>query len=582
MIEIRNLDVGFATAAGEVAAVRDFSLSVRAGECVGIVGESGAGKSQALLAVMGLLPPNARVRGQARFGDTELIGADAATLDRVRGASMAMVFQDSLTALTPHLRIGDQVAESLVAHKGMSWKQARQRALELLRRVHLTDPERRMRQYPHELSGGMRQRVMIAIALACDPQLVIADEPTTALDVTIQAQILSLLAELKRERGMSLVLVTHDFGVVAGLADRVVVMRAGRIVEEGDVGTILKSPQNPYTQELLRAHPSLADPALEPQVRPKELLLEVSALDVRFDATRAVRDVELSLHRGEAVGLVGESGSGKSTLARAVLQLVRPHAGTVVWMGRPLGELGAHELRAERRDLQLVFQDPFGSLDPRMTVREIVTEPLLIHQPDLGEAAVSAMLKRVGIDPSLHERYPHELSGGQCQRVGIARAMILNPALLICDEAVSALDVSIQAQIVSLLRSLKREFGTTILFISHNLAVVHQLCERVLVLYLGRMMEEGPTSDLFGQPRHPYTHGLLEAIPIADPAVQPARLARALGGELPSPAAPPSGCVFRTRCPYAIEICREQVPAWEADGARRVACHRWREIESQL
>ena len=584
-LEIRNLDVAFATPDGEVAAVREFSLAIQPGECVGIVGESGAGKSQALLAVMGLLPANARVRGQARFGDAELIGASAAALDRVRGSSLTMVFQDSLTALTPHMRIGDQVAEPLVRHKSMSWSAARLRALELLRRVHIADPERRMRQYPHELSGGMRQRVMIAMALACDPQLVIADEPTTALDVTIQAQILSLLAELKREQGMSLVLVTHDLGVVAGLADRIVVMRAGRIVEEGDVGAILKTPQNPYTQELLRAsppHPSLSPPGGERVPQAGEGLLEVSALEVRFGRVHAVRGVGFSVQRGEAVGIVGESGSGKSTLARAVLQLVKPHAGTVVWMGRSLGELTARELRAQRRDLQLVFQDPFGSLDPRMTVREIVAEPLGVHQPDLGDEAVSAMLKRVGLDASLLERFPHQLSGGECQRVGIARAMILNPALLICDEAVSALDVSIQAQIVALLQGLKHEFGTTILFISHNLAVVHQLCERVLVLYLGRMMEEGRTAELFRRPRHPYTRGLLEAIPVADPLIQPARLGQTLGGEPPSPTDPPSGCVFRTRCPHAIDLCREQVPAWEGDSERRVACHRWREIDGRM
>jgi peptide/nickel transport system ATP-binding protein len=580
-LAIDDLGVSFATPDGEVTAVRHFTLAIEPGECVGIVGESGAGKSQALLAVMGLLPQNARVSGRATFGGTELIGADSAVLDRVRGSNIAMVFQDSLTSLTPHLRIGDQVAEPLVAHKGMSWSAARERALELLRRVHLTDPERRMHQYPHELSGGMRQRVMIAIALACDPQLVIADEPTTALDVTIQAQILSLLAELKRERGMSLVLVTHDLGVVAGLADRVVVMRAGRIVEEGAVGTILKSPQNPYTQELLRAsppHPSLSPRSGERVPEAGEGLLDVSGLRVHFGRVRAVDEVGFSLRGGEAVGIVGESGSGKSTLARAVLQLVKPDAGTILWMGRRLDALTRRELQAARRDLQLVFQDPLGSLDPRMTVREIVTEPVRVHQPDRDDAAVTAMLARVGIDESLHERFPHELSGGQCQRVGIARAMILNPALLICDEAVSALDVSIQAQIVSLLKSLTREFGTTILFISHNLAVVHQLCDRVLVLYLGRMMEEGATEELFRAPRHPYTRGLLEAIPVADAAVQPGRLGRILGGELPSPTDPPSGCVFRTRCPHAIEICREKVPAWEADGARRVACHRWREL----
>jgi oligopeptide/dipeptide ABC transporter ATP-binding protein len=576
MLEVRNLQVSFATSGGEVAAVRDFSLSIAPGECVGIVGESGAGKSQAMLALLGLLPANARVTGQARFETTELIGATPATLDRIRGASITMIFQDALTALTPHMRIGDQVAEPLVHHKGMSWSDARARAFELLQRVHLTDPERRMRQYPHELSGGMRQRVMIAIALACEPKLVIADEPTTALDVTIQAQILSLLAELKRERGMSLVLVTHDLGVVAGLADRVVVMRGGCIVEEGSVSAILTAPQNPYTQELLRASQG-GERVLETVAGP--VLLETSDLGVRFGAVRALEGIDLSVRRGQVVGIVGESGSGKSTFARAVLQLVKPRAGTVVWMGRPLTEL----TRTMRRDLQLVFQDPFGSLDPRMTVREIVSEPLEVHQPELDPIPlVTAMLQRVGLDESLHARFPHQLSGGQCQRVGIARAMILHPALLICDEAVSALDVSIQAQIVRLLQSLKHEFGTTILFISHNLAVVQQLCDRVLVLYLGHMMEEGPAGQLFHEPWHPYTRGLLEAIPIADPAVQPERLGQALGGELPSPTAPPSGCVFRTRCPYAIEICRERVPAWESEGTRRVACHRWRELRERV
>jgi oligopeptide/dipeptide ABC transporter ATP-binding protein len=576
MLEVRNLQVSFATSGGEVAAVRDFSLSIAPGECVGIVGESGAGKSQAMLALLGLLPANARVTGQARFETTELIGATPATLDRIRGASITMIFQDALTALTPHMRIGDQVAEPLVHHKGMPWSDARARAFELLQRVHLTDPERRMRQYPHELSGGMRQRVMIAIALACEPKLVIADEPTTALDVTIQAQILSLLAELKRERGMSLVLVTHDLGVVAGLADRVVVMRGGCIVEEGSVSAILTAPQNPYTQELLRASQG-GERVLETVAGP--VLLETSDLGVRFGAVRALEGIDLSVRRGQVVGIVGESGSGKSTFARAVLQLVKPRAGTVVWMGRPLTEL----TRTMRRDLQLVFQDPFGSLDPRMTVREIVSEPLEVHQPELDPIPlVTAMLQRVGLDESLHARFPHQLSGGQCQRVGIARAMILHPALLICDEAVSALDVSIQAQIVRLLQSLKHEFGTTILFISHNLAVVQQLCDRVLVLYLGHMMEEGPAGQLFHEPWHPYTRGLLEAIPIADPAVQPERLGQALGGELPSPTAPPSGCVFRTRCPYAIEICRERVPAWESEGTRRVACHRWRELRERV
>lgn len=588
VLEIEDLAVTFATPAGEVEAVGGLTLSVRAGECVGIVGESGAGKSQAFLAVMGLLPPNARVRGSARFGGMELLGRPAAELNRVRGAGLAMIFQDPLTSLTPHLTIGDQIAEPLVEHTGASWTGARARALELLERVQVTDPERRLVQYPHELSGGMRQRVMIAIALSCGPKLVIADEPTTALDVTIQAQILALLAELKRERQMSMVLITHDLGVVAGVADRVAVMQAGRVVELNTTARVLTHPEHAYTQSLLQAVPRLdGKPGQRGVERAGEGLLKISNLDVRFkwrsSLLRAVDDISLTLNPGEVLGIVGESGSGKSTLARAVLRLLRPDAGQIVWLGKALESLPQSALRPLRKDLQLVFQDPLASLDPRMTVEHIVAEPLRIHRPDLKPAArtevVAEILLRVGLGQSLLTRYPHELSGGQAQRVGIARAMVLKPRLLVCDEAVSALDVSVQAQILALLHDLKREYGTSILFISHNLAVVRQLCDRVLVLYLGRRMEEGPTDALFANSAHPYTRGLLAAVPVPDPDLQPRRLLAALGGELPSPVAPPSGCVFRTRCPYAAEICREKVPEWEVTVARHhVACHRWREI----
>ena len=653
VLRLEDLNVTFTTPDGEVAAVRDFALSVGRGECVGVVGESGAGKSQAFLAAMGLLASNGRVQGRARFGSVDLIAQRGADLDRVRGARIGMVFQDPMTSLTPHLAVGDQVAEPIVRHLDVSWREARSRALALLQRVHVTDAARRMTQYPHELSGGMRQRVMIAIALACDPELLIADEPTTALDVTIQAQILALLVELKRERGMAMVLITHDFGAVAGVADRVAVMQGGRILELDTVGAVMKTPRHPYTQGLLRAvaltgamrapdeaarivrapateaallnveararAPAVSVPpasdavGLSPAANAPTTsmarsaagaphnaaagsganALAISRLSVHFPVhrgwfarpamLRAVDDVSLELRGGEALGVVGESGCGKSTLARAALLLMRPTSGQVVWMGRSIEGLSASELKPLRRQLQIVFQDPLASLDPRMTVGEIVEEPLRVHRPELNAdnraRAIAEMLVRVGISPDLVNRYPHEFSGGQCQRIGIARAMILRPQLLVCDEPVSALDVSIQEQIVTLLADLKREYGMCILFVSHNLSVVRRLCDRVLVLYLGRMMEVASSEQLYTGPLHPYTRDLLEAVPIADPDVQPGRLARVLGGEPPSPLDPPSGCVYRTRCPHATEVCRERVPSWEeAAGGHWVACHRWREF----
>jgi peptide/nickel transport system ATP-binding protein len=664
---LENLNVTFSTPARDVHAVRNLSLAVAPGECLGVVGESGAGKSQAFLAALGLLPRNGRASGHARLGPLELIGMPQAQLDRIRGARIGLVFQDPMTSLTPHLRIGDQIAEPIVRHAGISSREASSRALRLLNQVHVTDAERRMRQYPHELSGGMRQRVMIAIALACDPALLIADEPTTALDVTIQAQILSLLAELKRARGMSMVLITHDMGAVAGIADRVAVMRDGGVVEVDTVKAVFRAPRHEYTRALLAAVPRIdgagagphgagaaavggAAPTFGEGGTPTaaaerggaaapvavggaaaalgdggtpvaaaagrgaaEGLVESSAsisasvavsapalvldnIRVQFNVRgawfaapqvlRAVDGVSLELSAGEAVGVVGESGSGKSTLARAALQLMTVQSGRVVWLGRAVDGLSQKELKPLRRDMQIIFQDPLASLDPRMTAGEIVAEPLQVHRPDLDRAArdvaVSDALARVRLDSALAARYPHELSGGQCQRIGIARAMVLEPRLLICDEPVSALDVTVQQQIVNLLCELKRESGLAILFISHNLAVVRQLCERILVLYLGRMMELAPATAVYSRPLHPYTRELLESAPIPDPDVQPARLTRTLLGEPPSPLSPPSGCVYRTRCPYAVDTCRELVPAWEsADGAARwVACHRWKELAS--
>ena len=629
VLRLEGLSVSFTTPVGEVRVVQDLSLQVARGECVGIVGESGAGKSQAFLAVMGLLAANGRATGKATVRDVgpqalgrgreaeqgaavDLLSLRGAALDRIRGARIGMVFQDPMTSLTPHIRVGDQVAEPMVRHLGLSWREARARALGLLQQVHLTDAARRMSQFPHELSGGMRQRVMIAIALACDPELLIADEPTTALDVTIQAQILSLLVELKRVRGMAMVLITHDFGAVAGVADRVAVMQGGRVVELDSVRAVMKAPRHPYTQALLRALspqgiPSLAarSPRTEEageQVAPAAAVaaaptLSVSRLDVRFPVSqgwfsraamlRAVDDVSFDLHPGEALGVVGESGSGKSTLARTVLRLLRPDSGQVVWLGTPVADLSAAALKPLRRNLQIVFQDPLASLDPRLTVGQIVSEPLQVHRPELNaidrDREVADMLVRVGLSPDQVSRYPHEFSGGQCQRIGIARAMILKPRLLVCDEPVSALDVAIQEQILTLLAGLKREYGMSILFVSHNLAVVRRICDRVLVLYLGRMMELAPVGSLFTQSRHPYTRELLEAVPIPDPDVQQARLGRALSGEPPSPLSPPSGCVYRTRCALAAPVCRSETPTWEpvsppAESAHGVACHRWREV----
>jgi peptide/nickel transport system ATP-binding protein len=591
LLEVQDLSVGY----GSTKAVEAISLEISRGRCLGVIGESGAGKTQAFLAMMGLLPAQARVSGRVRLEGADLLGPGARAL---RGQQVAMIFQDPMTSLTPHLRIGDQIAEPLVAHRNLSWKDARMRAASLLEQVRMSDVPRRMRQYPHELSGGMRQRAMIAMALACEPKLLIADEPTTALDVSVQAQILALLRQLVSERDMALAIVTHDMGVIAALADEVAVMRHGRIVEHGPVSRILSAPDHEYTRSLLAATPRVETPgaggvpAKEASLAPKPLSIRNLRVDFRMRGAwlgrsielKAVDDVSFDMRPGDALGIVGESGCGKSTVTRAVLRLMPVTGGRIVWLGRDIQDLAGEELRGLRAGMQIVFQDPFASLDPVMSVADIVAEPLRALRPELNAAqrvsAVTAALTSVGLGPEYAQRRSRELSGGQCQRVAIARAMVLKPALLVCDEAVSALDVSIQAQLLELFEAIKREHGTSILFVSHNLAVVRRLCERVVVMYLGRVVEEGPTEAVFLAPRHPYTRMLLEAVPLLDPARERARLAaQVVLGETPSAVDRPSGCAFRNRCPHALSTCAGIRPEPEAvTNSHQVACLRWRQI----
>jgi oligopeptide/dipeptide ABC transporter ATP-binding protein len=595
LLSVEELSVSY----GATLAVQSVSLEILPGRCLGIIGESGAGKTQAFLAMMGLLPAQARVAGRARLEGHDLLGPAAATL---RGRRVAMIFQDPMTSLTPHMRIGDQIAEPLVVHQGMSWRDASARAATLLEQVRMNDVPRRLRQYPHELSGGMRQRAMIAMALACDPRLLIADEPTTALDVSVQAQILALLRQLVAERGMALAVVTHDMGVIAALADDVAVMREGRIVERGPVARILSAPEHAYTRALLAATPRVETPGAGSahRDRPGTAVNPLAVHNLRVNhrlragwlsralTLAAVDGVSLHIEAGEALGLVGESGCGKSTLARALLRLAPVTAGEIVWLGRAIQDLDGEELRAVRAGMQIVFQDPFASLDPTMSVDDIVAEPLRALRPDMDGAQrasrVAAMLTRVGLGPEYASRRSRELSGGQCQRVAIARAMILEPKLLVCDEAVSALDVSIQAQLLELFASIKRDHGTSILFVSHNLAVVRRLCERVLVMYLGRVVEEGPAEEVFLRPRHPYTRMLLESVPLLEPALERARLASlAVQGETPSAVDRPRGCHFHTRCPAAQPPCAKRSPEPETvAGSHQVACLRWRQIAEHV
>ena len=574
---------------GDDVAVDGLSFSIETGEAVGLVGESGAGKSQAALALLGLLPTSADVTGSIRLDGAELVGAPEATLRSVRGRRIGIVFQDPSLALNPYLSVGRQLVLILESHGLADGPAARERAVDALARVGLPDPARNFSSYPHELSGGMRQRVTIAAALLGEPELLVADEPTTALDVTVQAEILALLDTVRDD--MALLLITHDLGIVAGHCERMLVMDSGCLVESGPTSGLFRAPASARTRTMLDAAPTLDGDA--PSAGEGEILLSTDGLGVSYRAERrrlaAVREASISLRAGETLAIVGESGSGKTSLARAVLGLVPASAGKVVLAGTTLeADLGRRKLGI-RRELSLVFQDPVGSLSPAMTVREIVAEPLLIHERALdraGRAAkAEALLDRVGIDASLFARFPHELSGGQAQRVAIARALVLEPSVLVCDEAVASLDGGVRRRILDLLESFQASTGLSILFIAHDLAVVRSIAHRVAVMYLGRVVEQGRTADVFGRPAHPYTRALLDAVPLPDP-LAPGGVAT-LSGEVPSPLDPPAGCAFRPRCAWAEPgVCEAAVPALEPVAGEatghRVACVRAGDIAAEL
>ncbi len=579
LLEVSNLTVRY----GDDVVVDGVSFSVARGESVGMVGESGSGKSQTALALLRLLPANASTSGSILFDGEELTNKTSKQLDSVRAVRVGIVFQDPMQALNPYLRIGKQLRQILLQHGLASRDMADAKVAEILKRVGLPDVERQLRAFPHELSGGMRQRVMIASALICEPDLLIADEPTTALDVTVQAQILDLLEELRDDT--ALLLITHDLGIVAGRCERLLVLEAGKLVESGATTAVFAAPENDHTRKLLAATKRIdRGEILKPSNGKTVLGVEgasVSYRDTSNDRLQAVTDVSLSLREAETLAIVGESGSGKSSLVRAMLGLIPMRAGRVVYAGELLEGPVQSRAAAQRRDLQLVFQDPVSALNPQMRVAALVAEPLLVHEPNLSAGQrnerVVAILNKVGLDEGYLRRFPHQLSGGQAQRVAIARALILKPKILICDEAVAALDGSVREQVLELLREVQREAGLSIIFISHDLAVVRSIAHRVAVMYLGRLIEVAETSDLFSEPRHPYTRALLDASPVPDPLVAP--IAAPLKGEIPSLLSPPSGCVFHPRCEFAENDCRQERPRLRSVGGSRVACHRADEVK---
>ena len=521
ILEVRDLEIGFVQEGAETAAVRGVSFDVGHGETVALVGESGSGKSVTALATTRLLPDSARVKGSIKYQGQEMADADEAALRKVRGNEISYIFQEPMTSLNPLHTLERQLSEVILIHQGLKGDAAREKIIELLIKVGIRDAESRLGAYPHQLSGGQRQRVMIAMALANDPGLLIADEPTTALDVTIQAQILELLAELKASEGMSLLFITHDLGIVRSIADRVCVLQDGEIVESGPTDEIFANPQHPYTQKLLAAE---AVGAPEPVAPDAEVIAQTRDLRIWFPIQRgllkrtvgyvkAVNQATLTVRAGETLGVVGESGSGKTTLALAIMRLIGSQ-GDISFIGRPIDGLSRKEMKPLRGDMQIVFQDPYGSLSPRMTVEEIIAEGLTIHDIDPSRdrrEMVAEIMGEVGLDPATMARYPHEFSGGQRQRIAIARAMILRPRLVVLDEPTSALDMTVQVQIVDLLRDLQRKYGLAYLFISHDLKVVRALSHRVMVMKNGDVVEEGSAEHVFENPTHPYTQSLISA-----------------------------------------------------------------------
>lgn len=538
VLKVKNLQVSFTSRDEDFDAVRGISFEVKKGETLGIVGESGSGKSVTARSIMRLLPspPSYMKEGTIEFQGEKLELKSESEMEEIRGREMSMIFQDPMTSLNPIIRIGKQIAESLIKHQNMNKQEARKEALALLKLVGIQNSESRYEQFPHEFSGGMRQRVMIAMALACRPSLLIADEPTTALDVTIQAQILNLMKDMQERFGTSIILITHDFGVVAGMCDRIAVMKDGEIVETGTTEEIFKNPKHPYTKKLLNALPRLDErkkkkpaPKIKDTIDPSTPLLQVDSLQQYFNLgkkneVKAVDSISFHIKPGETLGLVGESGSGKSTTGRAILRLNEPTDGDVLYQGMAVNRLSKNEMKTMRRHMQMIFQDPYSSLNPRFKVLDIIGQALDVHKlsknKEERKMRVEELLVMVGLEPYHAMRYPHEFSGGQRQRIGIARALAVEPDFIVCDEPLSALDVSIQSQIVDLLEDLQQRLGLTYLFIAHDLAMVKHISDRVAVMYAGKIVELAESEELYSNPQHPYTKSLLAAIPIPDPSIE--------------------------------------------------------------
>jgi oligopeptide/dipeptide ABC transporter ATP-binding protein len=659
LLTVNNLKVQFASRKTFATAVDDFSLTINAGECVGLVGESGCGKTTTGLAIMRLLPGTGKISaGNIVLDDVDLASLSEKEMQRQRGQSIALIPQDPMSSLNPTTKIGRQIGEGLRIHHGASDADARKRALEVLEMVEMPRPAERLNQYPFELSGGLRQRVIIAMGLVCSPTILIADEPTTALDVTIQAQILDILDNLRKELGMAMLLITHDMGVIAGRTDRVVVMYAGKKAEEAATPEIFHSMRHPYTQALLASMPNLENASkhklasiagmppdltkeivacrfaprcsfatdqcrseeppitlvgghafacFHPTDGPKPVVLTTSSSEAvlsasgtkiellraqglvkefevkgglirhKVGAIHAVSDVSFTLTEGETFGLVGESGCGKTTIGRMLVGLDPLTAGQIFFDGKLVSARGHRPSRIERRDRQMMFQDPYSSLDPRMKVAQILGEPLAVQRDGTKAQQmkrVYELLASVGLDRMAADRYPHEFSGGQRQRIGFARALALNPRLIVADEPVSALDVSVQAQILNLMKELQREHHLSYVMVSHDLAVIYYMADTIAVMYLGKIVEIGDAESVFRSPAHPYTQGLLDAVPVPDPSEARRRRGSQVRGELPSAVNPPSGCRFRTRCPKAQEICSVEEPPLRSFGAtQQAACH---------